>query len=220
MLTGKIVVMLILVSVLGVGVFAGVKYRAQNSQPNINQSASSVTEEIIEEATPAPSSSPQTAAKKVSPTTSIAPAVINSVEISTDKKSGETTVEITEDTLNAQLSRSLAGKTLGDTPAGEATISEISVKIDTGVINIAGSAKAGFLTLPFKIDATIDLVNKKPKVNLKNMSLNGIPLPEVVANSLEGSIQGEVDSLIGGYNFELVAIKLEPKKIVIVGKTN
>jgi hypothetical protein len=203
---------IILVIVIGIVLLGGVFALSQKiSQPSISSNLSVNS--------PLPTSS-QTQAPITTPSsTSSKPTVIASakVEITTNKTSGETTVEVTETALNDQLKASLVGQSLGSTPLGEATITDVKVTINEGYLLISGTAKNGFLTPPFQAKSTLNLVDNKAKLSISELTLNGVTLPRVITDQLEGTLQSKVDALIGAYNFKLKSITLVQGKIVIVG---
>jgi hypothetical protein len=166
--------------------------------------------------TPAPSLSSKSTKPKSVTSTKTTTQIIEDIEVTTDV-SGETTVEINQDVLNNKLKTALAGRSLGETPLGEATISDVQVAINRGYIEITGTAKAGFISPSLKTSATIDVVNAKPKIQLSSFTLNGLPLPQIVTDQIEGVIQAQVDELMNSYDFTIKTIRLEPQKIIIVG---
>jgi len=159
-----------------------------------------------------PTSPPQTSSKPLSHTEPIAQFQI------TTNNSGLTTVEISQDQLNAQIKAALVGQSLGSTPLGEAKITDANVVINSGSMVISGTAQNGPLSLPFETKATLTLENNQPKLGLSDLSMNGIALPQLIADQLASSLQSKVNGLINSYHFQLKSIELQPGKIILTGQ--
>ncbi len=206
----------LLMSLFGAVLITGVWSLNQN-QAKSSQNTTQLPQQSIK-----PSSSPLITALPASkvtskptflPISSITPQLMVDTNIS-----GDTTVEISEEVLNNQIKSSLIGQSLGTTPLGDATITNVKLTIHQGYILIAGTAKNDFLNPSFQTKATLTLVSNRPKLNLSDLTLNNIPLPQIITDQLTTLIRSKVDDIILSYNFKLKSLSLKSGKIILVGE--
>lgn len=149
----------------------------------------------------APSSAPSASANVTAPTA--AP--------------GQISVNLTDDQASQALNQAAAGQALGNTPLGPATLSSLAVHFQPGQFTASGQASVGGESVPIAGTGTADLEGGQVVVHLQQVQVAGLPLPDGVRQTLEGSLQTQLNNVLTSSGVRVNSITLQSGSLVAVG---
>jgi hypothetical protein len=131
---------------------------------------------------------------------------------------GEFSVELTEADLTVLLNQQLAGRSIGETPLGAATIDRLQVALQAGRADATGDARLGDLRVPFRSQMTAQPDGAgRVKVDVLQASVASIALPEAARSELRDLIQAEVDRLLAGQPMRVRSIEIGGGRLRAIG---
>ena len=130
---------------------------------------------------------------------------------------GEVSVDVTEATLSKQLNDQLAGKPVGNTPLGQATLKNMAVQLKPGQMVTNGEASVGSTTLPVSATSTVDVQSGRPVVSVKDASVGSIALPDSVRQQIQAAVQSQLDQAISSSKLRVSSVTIGTGKMTIVG---
>ena len=128
------------------------------------------------------------------------------------------TIEVDQATLSEQATAMLVGQSLADTPLGPATVQEVSVQLEDGRAVFTGQVRAGFMTLPASLTATVSVDAEHPVVHVEQLAVGGFGLPDAARQAVEARIQAEVDRALAQQNARVESIAIRPGSVTIGGQ--
>jgi hypothetical protein len=153
-----------------------------------------------------PTAPPTAVAKAVAPSAPKAPA------------GGEFSVELTEADLTVLLNQQLAGRSIGETPLGAATIDRLQVALQGGRADATGDARLGGMRVPFSSQMTAQPDSAgRVRVDVLQASVASIALPEAARTELRDLIQAEVDRLLARQPMRVRSIEIGGGRLRAIG---
>jgi hypothetical protein len=133
---------------------------------------------------------------------------------------GEQRLEITEQTLTERLNQRLVGRTLGNTPLGPATLTNLAAKLTSGQMVTTGDAQVGSTSVPVSVTSHIVVQGGRPLVVVDDARAAGIPLPDTARQSVQQAIQSQLDQEVDRLQMRVTSITMADGTLVIVGSPN
>jgi hypothetical protein len=130
---------------------------------------------------------------------------------------GEQRLELTEQALTDRLNQRMAGQPLGDTPLGPASVTHLAAQLKTGQMLASGDAKVGSTSVSVSVTSRLDVQGGRIRVNVQEASAAGVPLPAAVRQSLQQTIQDQVDQEVDRMHVRVTSVTTGDGKLVIVG---
>ena len=127
------------------------------------------------------------------------------------------TVEITQDELTNQLNQQLAGRPLGATPVGQATMRKVAVQLTDGQLQVSGDAEVGGTSVPVTMTGTTDAENGRALVTVTEVKAAGVPLPASARDAVQQAIQSQVDADVARMHLRVKSVTVSPGKLVVKG---
>jgi hypothetical protein len=131
---------------------------------------------------------------------------------------GQVSVDVSEAALTARLNSSVAGRSLGPTPMGEAAVKYLAIRLTPDRVQADGDAAVGSTTVPVSLGGTVSVLGGAPVVSLKDASANGVPLPESARTMLEESLQSDLQALLAAQHLVLSSVTVGNGKLTVVGQ--
>jgi hypothetical protein len=125
----------------------------------------------------------------------------------------EIVVEVTEAELSQQLNQELAGRTIGQTPLGPATVERLQVTLRGGSAQVNGSARVGGVSAPVTAVLTGAPEGGRVKLMLREARIAGLPAPEPLRAELEGAAQRELDQLMARQRFRVTNVEVDQGRL-------
>ena len=131
---------------------------------------------------------------------------------------GEMSVTVSEQELSRLLNQQLAGRAIGQTPLGSASIDRIQVALRSGAADASGDARLGAARVPFtsRMSAQPD-GNGRVKVKVEQAKIASLELPEAARAELQTLVQGEVDRLLEGQPIRVRSVEIGNGQLRAVG---
>jgi LmeA-like phospholipid-binding len=126
--------------------------------------------------------------------------------------------EITEAVLSERLSQQLVGQSLGTTPVGPATLERVSVQLRNGHIAANGDAQVAATSVPVSMTARGTVERGRVLVKLDDLRVAGVPLPSSARDSVQHSLQAQVDAEVDRLQLEVSSLSIDAGKLVLVGE--
>ena len=131
---------------------------------------------------------------------------------------GLVSLDVTEAILTDRLNSTLAGRSLGPTPMGEAAVKHLAIRLTPDRVEAHGDAAVGSTTVPVSLGGTVSVLGGAPVVSLKDASANGVPLPESARTMLEESLQSNLQALLAAQHLTLSSLTVGNGKLTVVGQ--
>jgi hypothetical protein len=130
----------------------------------------------------------------------------------------EVAVEVTEAELNGRLGQQFAGRAMGQTPLGPATLDRVQVSLQSERASLNGTARVGDASLPFtsQVAAAPDAAGGV-KVQVTEARVSGVPLPEAARAEMEAAMQREVDRLLSTQRMRVRTVEIGAGRLRAVG---
>jgi hypothetical protein len=80
-----------------------------------------------------------------------------------------------------------------------------------------GDAQVGGASLPLAISSGVDLRAGRPVVKVHDATAGGVSLPDGVRQSLERTIQGQVDEAIGRRPMRIKSLTITNGRMLVIG---
>lgn len=161
---------------------------------------------------PAPAAAPANAPSSAAPA---APASGPLVQ----QNGREITVQLDEATLTQQANANLAGRPVGDTPFGEATVRSITIHLRNGQILADGTAQVGPTTAPISVTSTATAESGRLRVAVSDAKVGGVPLPASMRQEIETALQAQVDQLMAQQRVRVQSVTITDGRLVASGTT-
>jgi hypothetical protein len=129
----------------------------------------------------------------------------------------EVTVQVDEATLSAELNAELAGRPLAQTPLGTATARALAIHLRDGQLDVTGTAEAGSLSAPINLTAVLAVQASRILVQVQDVRLGGVALPEATRRRVEQVLQDQMDRKILQYQVTPRSVTISQGKLVLVG---
>jgi hypothetical protein len=173
-----------------------------------------------EAAAPPPTSAPTapTVVTAAPPTAPLTPAPRPTVAPTPTPASRDVVMEVTESELQSQLTTMLVGKSLGNTPLGDAMVQSVSVALRDRQVHVTGAARAGFLNAPFTMAGTVAPDARGGlRVNVDEATVGGVGLPEGTRAALADMLQTQVDGMFTEQSMKIRTVEIANGKMRVVG---
>src|SRR4051794_3992803 len=131
----------------------------------------------------------------------------------------EVTVRVDEATLTQQANANLAGRSLGDTPFGPATVRSLAVHFRDGQIVADGTAQVGPTVAPVNVTSIASAESGRVRVAVTDAKVGGIPLPAGMRQQIEGDMQSQVDQLMAQQRIQVRAVTVADGTLIATGTT-
>ncbi len=132
-------------------------------------------------------------------------------------KAGEQTIQITEADLNQRLNQRLVGQPLGNTPLGTATLQSINAQLTDGHVLANGDARVAATTVPVSMTASGTIENGRAIVIVDDLKAAGVSLPASTRQSVQQTLQAQLDDAIGRDQMKVSAISIANGKLTLTG---
>ena len=131
---------------------------------------------------------------------------------------GEVSVEITEAELTQRLSQQLAGRSLGQTPLGAASVERLETSLRSGRAEVSGNARLGGASVPYtsQLTAAPDPAGRV-QVRLADAKVGGVAVPESARADLESVMQSEVNRLLATQPMRVRSLEIGDGRMRIIG---
>jgi hypothetical protein len=129
----------------------------------------------------------------------------------------EVTIELDEATLSSELNAQLAGRSLAQTPLGPATARALAVHLGDGQLEVTGTAQAGAVSAPINLTAVVEVQARRILVQVRDVRMGGVALPEVSRRGVEQVLQDQVDREIVQHRVTPRSATITQGKLVLVG---
>jgi hypothetical protein len=126
-------------------------------------------------------------------------------------------VSVSEATLDEHLNAALVGRDVAETPLGTARIEHVAAELREERVQISGSARAGFLSLPIVLSGDVDVVDERPVVHVREAHIAGAELSDATRLLFERVLQAEVDAALAQDDIAVDSILLDEQRILITG---
>lgn len=124
---------------------------------------------------------------------------------------------VDEATLTAQLQAWLAGQPVGQTPLGTATAQDLAVQLRDDQLVITGMAQAGPVRLPVELAATAVVQSGQVLVEVREVQVGGVSLPESMRGELQQHLQDQVEQALARSRLVPQSVHIGQGKLVVVG---
>ena len=118
-------------------------------------------------------------------------------------------IELTEQELNAKMAESL--------PNVSDKIRNLRLAVGNGAITAKGEVSLGFVDVPVTLSGNVVLVQGRPQVQLRQTSVEGIPLPSTVGQQIADIINNSADLSGLSQTVDLTSITLQDGKMIVSG---
>jgi len=125
------------------------------------------------------------------------------------------TYEIGEQALTEQADAMLAGRTIGQTPLGNARLRDLMVRLRDNSMTVSGAAETDSARIPVEISATPDVQAGRVLVHVTDAQMGGFPAPEPVRRFVEQYLQGQVDQALALSGAAIKSVEIGQGKLVI-----
>jgi LmeA-like phospholipid-binding len=132
-------------------------------------------------------------------------------------RAGEQTIQITEADLNQRLSQRLVGQPIGSTPLGTATLESITTQLTGGHVIANGDAKVATTTVPVSMTASGSVSGGRAIVVVDDLKAAGMSLPASTRQSVQQTLQAQLDDAIGRQQMKVSAISIDGGKLTLTG---
>jgi hypothetical protein len=179
---------------------------------------------------PAPSASPAAAVVPTStvsastrvptaalPTATVAATSTPLPEAPTATTVADVTVTLDEQTLTRALNDKVSGQTLGQTPLGPASASNLAVRLTQGQMGIVGTAQAGGFQFPLTVVATVVADAGRALVHVQQARVGDNDVPPDAQRQAEGMLQREVDQELAAKQLRVRSVTIDDGKMTMVG---
>jgi len=136
---------------------------------------------------------------------------------STQGGAGEQTLEISEAELSNMLNQRLAGRTLGTTPLGPATLQSITAHLSSDQLRAEGDALVGSATVPVTMTAGMRAESGRVVVNVEDLRAAGVPLPTGARSSIQSAVQTQVDAEVQRLQLRVSSVSIADGKLRLSG---
>ncbi len=130
---------------------------------------------------------------------------------------GQVVLEFDEATLTRQANTAMSGMAIAGTPLGSATVRDLAVQLRAGQIGVTGTAQVGPTPLPLQLGGTVQVQNGRPRLVLSDARISGVQMPQAARQSVEGTLQTQLDSLIAGQPVRLSSATAGNGKLTLIG---
>jgi hypothetical protein len=130
---------------------------------------------------------------------------------------GELSIDMTEAALTDEVNTRLAGRSLGQTPFGVATVKRLGIRLLPDHVEADGDAAVGPTTVPLSLAGTVSVLSGAPVVSLWQARAAGMPLPEQARALLEHSVQSDLQAVLDEQRVRLLSVTLGSGKLTVVG---
>src|SRR5438552_12508021 len=138
-------------------------------------------------------------------------------EATAQPRAGEQTIQITEADLNQRLSQKLVGQPIGSTPLGTATLESITTQLTRGHLLANGNAKVAATTVPVSMTASGRVSDGRAIVVVDDLKAAGMSLPASTRQSVQQTLQAQVDDAVGRRQIKVSAIAIDGGKLTLTG---
>lgn len=131
---------------------------------------------------------------------------------------GEVSVDLTEADLTQALQKQLAGRDLGQTPLGRATVERIEARLRSGQAQVSGTAQLGGNSVPYTADLTAAPDSDgRARVRVSDARVAGLPMPESARAQVEAALQGQLDRLLAARPMRVRSIEIGDGRMRVIG---
>jgi hypothetical protein len=135
-----------------------------------------------------------------------------------EAQKGEVTLDIGERELTQVLSQELAGRPIGQTPLGTATVEQIQVSLRSGRAEVSGTARVGGNSVPYTaLASAAPDAEGRARVQLTDARVANLPLPEAGRAQLEATVQRQLDQLVSARRMRVRSIEIGDGRMRIIG---
>ncbi|MBV9359259.1 MAG: hypothetical protein JO023_27430 [Chloroflexi bacterium] len=178
---------------------------------------------------PAPSASPAAAVVPTStvntstrvPTAALATPMLRATSTPVPEPTAtavpDVTVTLDEQTLTRALNDKVSGQTLGQTPLGPASASNLAVRLTQGQVGIVGTAQAGGFQFPLTVVATVVADAGRALVHVEQARVGDNDVPPDAQRKAEGMLQREVDQELDAKQLRVRSVTIDDGKMTMVG---
>jgi hypothetical protein len=129
----------------------------------------------------------------------------------------DVTVTLDEPTLTRALNDRVSGQTLGQTPLGPASASNLAVRLSQGQVGIVGTAQAGGFQFPLTVVATVVADSGRALVHVQQARVGDNDVPPDAQRQAEGMLQREVDQELDAKQLRVRSVTIDDGKLTMVG---
>ncbi len=129
----------------------------------------------------------------------------------------DVTVTLDEPTLTRALNDRVSGQTLGQTPLGPASATNLAVHLTQGQLGIVGTAQAGGLQFPLTVVATVVADAGRALVHVQQARVGDNDVPPDAQRQAEGMLQREVDQELDAKQLRVRSVTIDDGKMTMVG---
>jgi hypothetical protein len=129
----------------------------------------------------------------------------------------EVTVKVDEATLTQQANANLAGRSIGDTPFGSATVRRLAVHLQNNQIVTDGTAQVGPTVAPVNVTSTVRAEAGRLRVTVTDAKVGGIPLPAGMRQQIESELQAQVDQVMGQQRIQVRSVTIADGALLATG---
>jgi hypothetical protein len=129
----------------------------------------------------------------------------------------DVTVTLDEQTLTRALNDRVNGQTLGQTPLGPASASNLAVRLTQGQVGIVGTAQAGGFQFPLTVVATVVADAGRALVHVQQARVGDNDVPPDAQRKAEGMLQREVDQQLAAKQLRVRSVTIDDGKMTMVG---
>ncbi len=129
----------------------------------------------------------------------------------------DVTVRVDEATLTQQANANLAGRSLGDTPFGSATVRRLAVHLQNNQIVTDGTAQVGPTVAPVNVTSTVRVEGGRLRVTVTDAKVGGIPLPAGMRQQIESELQAQVDQVMAQQRMQVRSVTIADGALVATG---
>ena len=130
---------------------------------------------------------------------------------------GDQTIEMTESELTTVLNEHMAGRTLGETPVGSATMQQVTAQLRNGHIGATGNAVVGSASVPVEMTASMHVDNGRALVVIDDLRAAGVPLPAGAREPVRDAVQAQLDQQVQARHLRVTSISVADGKLRLVG---
>jgi len=129
----------------------------------------------------------------------------------------ELSVEVDQATLTSQLSATLAGQTLAETPLGPLEVDTLAVELRDGALTVSGTARAGWLAVPVDLTASAVARSGRVLVRVDQAHVGGLPLNDGIRQGIERTLQDELSRGLDRTGVSVRSVTIGDGRLVVVG---
>jgi hypothetical protein len=125
------------------------------------------------------------------------------------------TYEIGEQALTKQANALVAGRSIGQTPLGNATLHDLTVQLRNNQVTLSGTAQTDNARFPVQISAISHVQTGRVLVHVTDAQVGNFPAPEPVRRFIEQYLQTEIDQALAQSGAAVKSVEIGQGKLVI-----